>query len=89
VIDRNLRRRHLDESQRAMVAASLANMKIGHPVLTRSIDRIETQVSQTKAAELLNVGAKSVERAAKVRKDGDPELVRAVSATASAERSTF
>jgi N6-adenosine-specific RNA methylase IME4/ParB-like chromosome segregation protein Spo0J len=73
VISLNLRRRHLDESQRAMVAAKLATLKRGdnqHSPIG--------ETSQAKAAELLNVGKRSVERAAEVRDRGAPELVHAV-----------
>jgi N6-adenosine-specific RNA methylase IME4 len=73
VISLNLRRRHLDESQRAMVAAKLATLKRGdnqHSPIG--------ETSQAKAAELLNVGKRSVERAAAVRDHGVAELVEAV-----------
>ena len=73
VISLNLRRRHLDESQRSMVAAKLATLKRGdnqHSPIG--------ETSQAKAAELLNVGKRSVERAAAVRDRGVPELVHAV-----------
>jgi N6-adenosine-specific RNA methylase IME4 len=73
VISMNLRRRHLDESQRAMVAAKLATLKRGdhqHSPIG--------ETSQAKAAQLLNVGKRSVERAADVRDYGAPELVSAV-----------
>jgi N6-adenosine-specific RNA methylase IME4/ParB-like chromosome segregation protein Spo0J len=73
VISLNLRRRHLSESQRAMVAAKLATMKRGdnqHSPIG--------ETSQARAAELLNVGKRSVERAADVREGGTPELVHAV-----------
>jgi hypothetical protein len=73
VISLNLRRRHLDESQRAMVAAKLATLKRGdnqHSPIG--------ETSQGKAAELLNVGKRSVERAAAVCDRAVPELVHAV-----------
>jgi N6-adenosine-specific RNA methylase IME4 len=73
VISLNLQRRHLDESQRAMVAAKLATLKRGdnqHSPIG--------ETSQAKAADLLNVGKRSVERAAAVRDHGSPELVHAV-----------
>jgi ParB-like chromosome segregation protein Spo0J len=73
VISLNLKRRHLSESQRAMVAAKLATLKRGdnqHSPIG--------ETSQAKAAELLNVGKRSVERATEVRDHGAPELQRAV-----------
>src|SRR6516165_3256855 len=73
VISLNLRRRHLSESQRAMVAARLATLRRGdnqHSPIG--------ETSQARAAALLNVGKRSVERAADVREHGAPELVHAV-----------
>jgi N6-adenosine-specific RNA methylase IME4 len=73
VISKNLHRRHLTESQRAMIAAKLATLKRGdyqHSPIGGT--------SQAKAAELLNVGVRSVERAAEVRDRGAPELQREV-----------
>lgn len=74
VISRNLSRRHLDESQRAMVAAKLANLKQGARTDLSPIG----ERSQAQAAELLNVGKRSVERARAVIDDGEPELIEAV-----------
>jgi phage N-6-adenine-methyltransferase len=74
VISLNLKRRHLDESQRAMVAAKIANMGEGRPSKTSPIG----EVSQAQAAEMLNVGKRSVERAAEVRGHGVPELAEKV-----------
>jgi ParB-like chromosome segregation protein Spo0J len=73
VISSNLHRRHLSESQRAMVAARLATLKRGdnqHSPIG--------ETSQGRAAELLNVGKRSVERATEVRERGVPELQQAV-----------
>lgn len=72
VVSLNLKRRHLDESQRAMVAANIATLERGKP--NPSIEGI----SQSQAATMLNVGVSSVERATKVRNAGTPELVQAV-----------
>src|ERR1700733_12842473 len=77
VIDKNLRRRHLSESQRAMAAAKLASYAHGG-------DRVSDQAAnlplatQEEAAKLLNVGERSVRSAVKVRKEGTAELVAAV-----------
>ena len=65
VVSRNLARRHLTESQRAMIAGELANMAAGRPKENApdlgSFPPAEvTQpaaVSVQKAADMLNVGA--------------------------------
>ena len=74
VVSLNLHRRHLDESQRAMVAAKLAGMNEGRPSKTASIEA----VSQTQAASMLNVSRSAVQRANEVHTTGTPELVEAV-----------
>ena len=74
VLSRNLHRRHLSESQRAMVAAKLATMPRGRPAENSSIEPITT----ARAAELLNVGDASIKRAKSVREHGVPDLVAAV-----------
>jgi N6-adenosine-specific RNA methylase IME4/ParB-like chromosome segregation protein Spo0J len=74
VVSLNLRRRHLSESQRAMVAAKLATLGHGG-------DRSKSPIGDLKqadAAELLNVGKRSVERAREVQEHGAPELIEAV-----------
>ncbi|HWB36327.1 MAG TPA: ParB/RepB/Spo0J family partition protein [Rugosimonospora sp.] len=76
VLSLNLHRRHLTESQRAMIAARVANLKPGRPSETPSIDG----VSAESAATMLNVSTSSVERAKKVQDRGAPELVAAVDA---------
>lgn len=74
VISLNLKRRHLDASQRAMIASRLANRKEGRPSKTPSKDGVST----AQAAKLLNVSTASVERAKAVHKSGSPELIAAV-----------
>lgn len=76
VVSLNLRRRHLDASQRAMVAARLATLRDGE----RS-DRQGAQIcvpTQDGAADMLNVGRRSVQHARAVTERGVPELVDAV-----------
>jgi ParB-like chromosome segregation protein Spo0J len=73
VISLNLRRRHLDESQRAMVAARLANLPLG--------SNQHAQIcapSQDSAAEMLNVSRRTVQHARAVLEHGAPELATAV-----------
>ena len=74
VISKNLHRRHLDESQRAMVAARLATMKSGARTDLAPIGGR----SQPEAAKLLNVSTRSVQRARVVLKVAKPEDVAAV-----------
>lgn len=74
VISANLRRRHLKESQRAMIAARLANLEEGRPRATAQ----DYAVSQGQAAEMLGVSRRSVQSAKVVRDHGAPELVEAV-----------
>lgn len=73
VVSLNLHRRHLNESQRALVAAKLANLPEGRPSETAPIGA----VSQTDAAGLLNVSRRAVQRASKVQKAA-PGLRQAV-----------
>lgn len=76
VIAKNLARRHLTESQRAMVAAKLARMPRGRPA-----ENAETSVfipTQADAAKTLNVSVDSVQFARRVQEQGAPELIQAV-----------
>ena len=75
VISLNLKRRHMNESQRAMAGAKVANMKVGDN--QREVVAIDT-TSQGSAAPMMNVSRVSVNRAAVVRAKGTPELVKAV-----------
>lgn len=75
VLSLNLHRRHLSESQRAMVAARLSQLPVGSnqhmPIGTGSLT---TQA----AAMALTVGKRSVNRAKEVMAQGIPDLVSAV-----------
>jgi hypothetical protein len=69
----NLKRRHLNESQRAMIAAKIANMHQGQ----HDNKPANLPVSQTQAAELLNVSERTVRSAKSVQDHGTKELVKA------------
>ncbi len=75
IVSLNLARRHLSESQRALVAAKMANTRQGERT---DLPSIEGRLSQSGAAQLLNVSVATVERAAIVLRKGVPELVKAV-----------
>jgi N6-adenosine-specific RNA methylase IME4 len=75
VMSANLHRRHLDESQRAMIAAKLATTKHGG---NRRTKKPIGPLIRATAASSLNVGQRSVTRAQHVLAHGTPELVRAV-----------
>jgi len=77
VVSLNLHRRHLDESQRAIVAGRLSNLRDGQRA-DQAAPIGAPAVSQDAAAELLNVGRRSVQRAREVLDHGAPELVAAV-----------
>ena len=73
VISLNLKRRHLNESQRGMVADNIAKLKKG--------DNQHAQIcapSQEEAADLLNVSRRTVQHARRVHEEGTRELVQAV-----------
>lgn len=73
VVSLNLHRRHLDESQRGLVAAKLANLPRG----TNQHAQI-CAPTQTAAAELLNVSRRTVQAAREVLDHGSDELIAAV-----------
>jgi len=73
VVSLKLKRRHLDESQRAMVAAKIATLPKGinqHAPIGAP--------SQSDAAEMLNVARRYVQYAREVLDEGVPELTAAV-----------
>lgn len=80
VLDRNLTRRHLNESQRAVIAERLANMVHGGDRRSESFQsanwQIESgpQLSITQAAELMSTSPRSAHRVRSVREHA-PELI--------------
>lgn len=71
VISKNLHRRHLNETQRAVVASKLANMRQGERTDIVSID---TKLSMVGAAKLLNIGRNTVARVKEVERKA-PEFI--------------
>lgn len=79
VISLNLKRRHLNESQRAMIAARIANIEHGGDRKSnQAVNLPLDSVGQNKAAELLNVGERTLRYAKEVQESGAPELISAV-----------
>jgi N6-adenosine-specific RNA methylase IME4 len=79
VVSLNLRRRHLSESQRAMVAANIANMAHGGDRKSENqTANLRVDISQEQAATMLNVSDRSVSSAKRVLTAGAAELIDAV-----------
>lgn len=74
VVDENLTRRHLNESQRAMVAADMSRLTQG----ARTDLSPRGEMSQAERASVVGVGKRTVERADVVTDKGVPELAAAV-----------
>jgi len=77
IIGANLHRRHMNESQRAVVAAKIANLSDGVRK-DRSANLPTLPVSQPEAAKLLNVSERSVRDAKLIEREA-PELVEKIS----------
>jgi hypothetical protein len=79
VVSHNLHRRHLTNGQRSMIAARLADLKVGNPNLIAPIGAIVSEgKTRDEAAAQMKIGRSSLDRAKKVQRDGIPELVQAV-----------
>jgi hypothetical protein len=76
-VSMNLHRPHLNESQRAIVAARLATLKRGYPGAQRHDGPIGA-ASGKEAAEHLNVSRKSVVRAKLILKEGSSQEIAEV-----------
>lgn len=76
VVSKNLHRRHLNESQRAMIAARLSNIARGE--VGGGHEKADSQITLSGAAELLNVSRASVQEAKTVLTRGTNEEIHAV-----------
>jgi N6-adenosine-specific RNA methylase IME4 len=77
VVNLNLARRHLSESQRAMVAAKLATLP--HGLRTDRVDaQIYASTTQPEAADMLKVSRRGVQLARVVLDEAPPEIVAKV-----------
>jgi hypothetical protein len=77
IIAMNLKRRHLDAGQRAMIAEQLANMPLGGADY-RSLNLDTDKSSMVDAAKKMQVSRASVAIARRVRKKAAPEVVEKV-----------
>jgi hypothetical protein len=81
IISANLKRRHLNESQRALVASKLATLSHGGDRRSDQAANLHLEIPKAVvAAAMLNVSERSLASAAVVRKHGSPELIRKVEA---------
>ena len=76
IIENQLGRRNLNESQRAMIAARLSNLDPHRPKLSPPIGG--PSISQQEAGKLLNVGERSVSRAKKIIDYDDEEMINEI-----------
>jgi hypothetical protein len=87
VASMNLHRRHLNEGQRAMIAARIATNKPGDNTRKQDAeikaDLLRSPPTQPEAAALLKVGRTSIIQAKKVLAEGTPEQIAAVDGGAS------
>jgi N6-adenosine-specific RNA methylase IME4/ParB-like chromosome segregation protein Spo0J len=75
VISQNVRRRHLNDRQRMMIAAKLATMPAHRPASKSANSQTLTQPT---AAQMFKVSERGVQQAKVVRERGTPELVKRV-----------
>jgi hypothetical protein len=71
VISKNLHRRHLNESQRGLVASRLANLNWG-----QRESPIGDSISRKQASEMLNVGSSTIDRIREIEQKKPEEIQR-------------
>ena len=76
VVSLNLTRRHLSESQRALVGAKLANMKVGDNQYGNANLRDHTSINH--ASQLLNISPRSITTAKKILRESPQEDIEAI-----------
>jgi len=80
VISKNLQRRHLNESQRAMIAARLANKKAGDNQYGHANLHDHQPIGKNEAARMLNVSPRSVASARQVLEQASPDVIADIDA---------
>ena len=79
VISCNLHRRHLTESQRAVIAAKMANMKQGARTDLQPSANLPKVISQPEAAKMFNVSERTIRSIKAVEREA-PELIPEIEA---------
>jgi len=74
VISLNLHRRHLNESQRAIVASRLANMRQGERTDIEPSANLPNVISQAEAAKMLNVSERMVRTVKAIEREAPERL---------------
>jgi len=74
VISLNLHRRHLNESQRAVVASRLANMRQGERTDIEPSANLPNVISQAEAAKMLNVSERMVRTVKAIEREAPERL---------------
>lgn len=76
VLSKNLHRRHLNESQRALIAAKIVDWERGINQTTAGAANLQTR----RAAEKLSISERAVESAKRIHERGAPDLIEAIRA---------
>jgi N6-adenosine-specific RNA methylase IME4 len=74
VISKNLHRRHLNETQRAVIGARIANMQLGDNQHKTGSANLQTHISQPEAAKQLNVSPRMIATVKEIERKA-PEFI--------------